>query len=110
MSKLLIDLLFIYIINLLFFRVNFYIKSILLGIISKAYVKQGTNITKAITIGNNIVQQKDINWSKRILGNEALTHININIIIHVFRPKDKPYNNPSIEEPENVLSLCKLFI
>jgi len=31
------------------------------GIISKLYNIQGTNITKAITIGNNIVQQKDIN-------------------------------------------------
>jgi hypothetical protein len=34
---------------------------ILEGIISKLYKMQGTNITKAITIGNNIVQQKDIN-------------------------------------------------
>ena len=49
---------------------------ILEGIISKLYKIQGTSITKAITIGNNIVQQKDINWSKRILGNEALVHIN----------------------------------
>ena len=31
------------------------------GIISKPYSIQGTNITKAITIGSNIVQQKDIN-------------------------------------------------
>ena len=33
---------------------------------------QGTNITKAITIGSKTVQQKDINWSKRIRGNDAL--------------------------------------
>jgi len=39
----------------------FYSKEILLGIISKLYSIQGTSITKAITIGNNIVQQKDIN-------------------------------------------------
>lgn len=38
-----------------------YNKSILLGIISKVYNIQGINITKAIIIGNNIVQQKDIN-------------------------------------------------
>ena len=63
---------------------------ILEGIISKLYRIQGTNITKAITIGNNIVQQKDINWSKRILGNEALAQIKINIIIHDFIPKVKP--------------------
>ena len=62
---------------------------ILEGIISKLYRIQGTNITKAITIGNNIVQQKDINWSKRILGKDALTHININIRIQDLKPKDK---------------------
>ena len=83
---------------------------ILEGIISKLYNIQGTNITKAITIGNNIVQQKDINWSKRILGNEALAHINTNIIIHDLKPKVKPYNNPSIKGSENKLSLYKLFI
>jgi hypothetical protein len=83
---------------------------ILDGIISKLYKIQGTNITKAITIGNNIVQQKDINWSKRILGNEALVHIKTNIIIHDFIPKVKPYNNPSTKGSENRLSLYKLFI
>ena len=50
-----IDLINKYIKNL------FYSKEILLGIISKLYSIQGTSITKAITIGNNIVQQKDIN-------------------------------------------------
>ena len=60
------------------------------GIISKLYNIQGTKITNAITIGNNTVQQKDINWSKRILGNEALAQININIIIQDFIPKAKP--------------------
>ena len=38
-----------------------YNKAILLGIISKLYNIQGTKIIKAITIGNSIVQQKDIN-------------------------------------------------
>ena len=45
-------------------------------------------------IGNNTVQQKDINWSKRILGNEALTHMNINTIIALFIPKVKPKKRP----------------
>jgi hypothetical protein len=36
-------------------------KEILVGRISKLYKIQGTNITNAITIGNNTVQQKDIN-------------------------------------------------
>jgi hypothetical protein len=60
-------------------------------------MKQGINIIKAKIIGNNIVQQKDINLSNRILGNEALTHIKINIIKQVLNPKLKLYNNPSIE-------------
>jgi len=66
-----------------------YSKLILLGIISKLYSIEGTNIIKAITIGNSIVQQKDINWSKRILGKEALAHMNTNIIIQDFAPKAK---------------------
>ena len=82
----------------------------LLGMISKLYNIHGTNITKAITRGNNIVQQKDINWSKRILGNEALTQMKIKIIIQDFTPKVKPYNNPSSKGSENKLSLCKLFM
>ena len=44
---------------------------------------------KAKTKGNKTVQQKDINWSKRILGKDALTHININIIIKDLNPKTK---------------------
>jgi hypothetical protein len=36
--------------------------------------RQGINTINANKIGNNTVQQKDINWSKRILRNEALTH------------------------------------
>jgi hypothetical protein len=31
------------------------------GNISKIYIRQGTKIMKAITIGSNTVQQKDIN-------------------------------------------------
>lgn len=62
----------------------------LLGIISKLYNIQGTNTIKEITIGNKIVQQNNINWSKRILGKEALIHINIKIIVQDFNPKTKP--------------------
>jgi len=67
------------------------------GIISKLYNMQGTSTTRAITIGNKTVQQKDINWSKRILGNEALTHMKTKIIIPDLTPKAKPYSNPSIK-------------
>ena len=64
------------------------------GIISKPYKMHGTSITNAIIIGNKTVQQKDINWSKRIRGNEALVQINMKIIIHDFTPKAKLDNNP----------------
>jgi hypothetical protein len=47
-------------------------------------------IIKEITTGNKIVQQNDISWSKRILGSDALAHINTKIIRHVFKPKVKP--------------------
>ncbi len=50
---------------------------------------------KANTIGNKTVKQKLINWSKRILGNDALAHTNVNIIIELFNPKLIPYINPS---------------
>jgi len=92
-----------------FFSLN-YNKEILLGIISKLYNIQGTKIINAITIGNKTVQQKDINWSKRILGKDALAHINTNIIIQDFTPNVKPYINPSIIGSENILSLSKLLI
>jgi len=82
----------------------------LLGIISKLYNIHGTNTIKAITKGNNTVQQKDINWSKRILGNEALAHMKINTIIQDFIPKVNPYTNPCITGSESILSSYKLFI
>ena len=64
-------------------------------VIPNIYNKQGINIIKANKIGNNTVQQNDINWSKRILGNEALTHIKVKINIELFTPKLKPYIDPS---------------
>ena len=67
------------------------------GIISKLYITQGTNIIKAITIGNSTVQQKDINWSKRILGKEALAHMNTKIITQALNPMLTPYSSPSID-------------
>ena len=50
---------------------------------------------KAMIIGKSIVQENDINWSKRILGKEALTHINTKIIIHDLIPIVKPDIIPS---------------
>ena len=67
----------------------------MLGNISKLYKIHGTSIIKAITRGNKIVQQKDINWSKRIRGKDALAHININIIIQDLIPNITPLNIPS---------------
>ena len=43
----------------------------------------------ATTIGNNTVQQNDINWSKRILGKLALAQINVKIIILDLIPSIK---------------------
>ena len=56
-----------------------YSKDILLGMMSNPYIIQGTKTMNAITIGNSIVQENDISWSKRILVKEALTHIKIKI-------------------------------
>ena len=69
---------------------------------------QGINIINAITIGNNIIQQNDINWSKRILGKEALTHMNTKIIIHDFIPIVKPDNIPSIKGKSKVKSIINI--
>ena len=62
----------------------------MLEIIAKLYKIQGKAIIKAIIKGNSMVQQNDINWSYRILGNEALTQIKINIITQDFNPNVKP--------------------
>lgn len=56
------------------------------GIISKLYKMQGTKIINAITIGNNTVQQKDINWSYLIRGKDARDHMNTKIIIQALSP------------------------
>jgi len=53
---------------------------------------QGIKIIYANSMGSITVQQNVINWSKRILGNEALTQINENTIIEVFTPKIKLEN------------------
>lgn len=68
----------------------------LLGIISKLYIIQGTNTINAITTGSSIVQENDINWSNRILGKEALTHIKTKIITQDLIPIVKPNIIPSI--------------
>jgi hypothetical protein len=56
-------------------------------------------------IGNRTVQQNDINWSKRILGKEALAQIKVKIMIELFNPKFKPYNSPSNVGLLNILSI-----
>ena len=49
---------------------------------------------KANNKGNNTVQQNDINWSKRILGNEALTQIKTKTKKELFAPKIRLYHRP----------------
>lgn len=78
----------------------------LLGIISSPYNKQGIVIIKATTIGNKHIQQKLINWSKRILGKVALTHIKIKTSIMLFNPIEKQEYIPS----EIGLMLIKKFL
>ena len=63
--------------------------------------RHGTNTINANSIGNNTVQQKDINWSNLILGKDALTQIKVNTIIELFTPKAKLYNKPSTAELVN---------
>ncbi len=47
----------------------------MIGNKTKLYNIAGIKIIIAKTIGNKTVQQNAINWSKRILGKEALTQI-----------------------------------
>lgn len=54
-------------------------------------VIHGTNIIIPNSIGNTTVQQYFISSSKRILGNEALAHINVNINRELFKPIIKLY-------------------
>ena len=74
----------------------------------KEYNKQGTNTINPNKRGNNTVQQKDINWSNLILGNEALTHMKTNTIIEVFTPKTTLKSKPFNEGRSNIVSLITL--
>jgi hypothetical protein len=56
----------------------------------KLYNTQGIKNIKATTIGNSFNQQNDISWSKRILGNDALIQINVNIIAQDLIPNIIP--------------------
>ena len=67
----------------------------LTGSISKLYNTHGIKIMKAKRIGNSTVQQKDISWSKRILGNDALTQIKEKINKLDFIPRHNPSKNPT---------------
>ena len=64
---------------------------------------------KAITKGNNIVQQNDISWSKRILGKEALAHIKTKIIAQALSPRLKPSSIPSIKGSNKKTPLIILY-
>ena len=77
----------------------------MVGTILRPKTIQGIIIMNAIIIGNNTVQQYDISWSKRILGKEALTHMNINIIIQVFNPKLRLVNSPSKDTFKRLVSI-----
>ena len=63
----------------------------------------------ATTIGNNTVQQKDINWSKRILGKLALTQIKVKTISDVLVPKIKPEINADEQLIIKIVSGIKSF-
>ncbi len=56
----------------------------------KPFNIQGITIIKEKIIGKSIVQQNDINWSKRILGKEALTQIKKNTIKELLIPTFNP--------------------
>ena len=51
----------------------------------------GTNIISPNNVGNTLVQQYVISESKRMRGNEALAHINMNINTAPFKPITKLY-------------------
>ena len=70
-------------------------KVILVGTALKAIRIHGTRNIKANTKGSNTVQQTVISWSKRIRGNDALTHTKPNIIKQVFIPNESPEIKPS---------------
>lgn len=70
---------------------------------------QGINNIKAKINGSIIVQQYNINWSNRILGNEALTQMKIKIMINVLNPIIKLQLISSIQGLLNKLSEYKPF-
>lgn len=75
----------------------------LLGNISNPYNIQGTSIINATTMGNNTVQQNDINWSNLILGKLALAQIKVKIIRLDLIPNIMLDNIPEIKPLENIL-------
>jgi len=66
---------------------------------------QGINTIYPIIIGNNTVQHTDINWSKRILGKEALTQIKTKIKKAVFIAK---YND-ELDKLKEIVSRISLL-
>lgn len=63
----------------------------------------------AIKIGNKIVQQNDISWSKRTLGIEALIHINVKIKKQVLRLKENTEIAISKKEFSNIYLISNLY-
>lgn len=67
----------------------------LVGIASNEIRIERVKNIKANTKGSKTVQHSDINWSKRILGKLARTHMNVKAKIQVLIPNDTPKNVPS---------------
>lgn len=75
------------------------------GIIPNEYTKQGNNTIYAIITGSSTVQHTDINWSKRILGKEALTQMNTNINTLVLIAKFKGEEEMFTIKSKKIVSL-----
>lgn len=74
----------------LFVNQGKYNKEISAGRTSKLYKTQGDVTISAITVGSRVVQQKDINWSNLIRGNDALTQTKMKKRIPALTPILKP--------------------
>lgn len=72
------------------------------------YIIPGYKAISPNNKGNNTVQQKAINWSKRILGKDALTHIKTKIIAQLFNPKLELVKRPLKGDKSSIVSLTKL--
>ena len=60
------------------------------------------------SLGNNAVQQSDVNWSNLVRRKDALAQIKINIIIQDFTPNITPLNIPSSNGSNIILSFSAM--